>query len=283
MNCEKLIVTRFLEILNEETGNYFNFKNCVKEDELPNYSKQKTCDYHCKDIKSEKEIGIEIKRLIPPDIKKIKNLHQITKYTENQIGNSLCGNFILIINTYDFKYKRAKTLKKVFDDIKDEILSIGHNIKNGELKNLSSYKGIGLLKVSETKKDFNLQFWPISFRNASNKEIIKALKDSLSKFGSSRTENQCNIILLVELSNVARRIEINDFIKDLETGIDEHEIKFNKKYNFKIIDGIYQICIGKKPIIAQIYPKLREFSFFPSKREGDNLNLYKHCLDYFFG
>lgn len=281
MNCEKLIIKRFLETFNSEKETSFNYKNCFKKDELPEFRSKKTYDYHCRDEINNKEMGIEVKRLIPEHRKRIINLNHKVKEVESRFKSVLTGDFLLVISPYIFIYKRAQALKKAFDVIAKEIASVADSLPQERLHNLSSFKGVGLVKYSENKTEFNLNLMPISFASASSNEIVRALKDALKKFEEDFDGERINIILLVELSSVVKRTKIRSMIKNLEVGIDNQEMKFREKYNFSIINGIYQIGIGKKAVIAQVYPKIKEFGFYPDERKEEAIWLYEHCLDYF--
>ena len=281
MNCEELIVKRFLEVFNEKRGTSFDFEHCIKKDELPEFREKKTYDYHCKNLANEMEMGIEVKRLIPEHRERIINLGHRVKDIEKQLKDAITGDFLLVISPYKFRFKRAKTLKRAFIDVIAEVASVGASLPKGKLHNLSCYEGIGLQRLSESHSEFSLSFWPVSLASANQREISRALKNALKKFEVGIDEKRINIILLVELTGVLERAKINTMIKNLEAGIDEYEGKFGEKYNFRVMNGIYQIGIDKKALIAQVYPEQEEFRFYPDESRKDALLLYEHCLSYF--
>jgi hypothetical protein len=279
MGCEKLIIKRFLEIYNSENGTNFSIDSCVKKDELPNFRNIKTYDYHCEDSQNNKQIGIEISRLIPHHRQRIVNLKMRVANLKEQLKRSLKGDFLFVLSLYIFKHERNKMLRRIFKEIYQEILSLSNNIAIGELINLSCCDGAGIIKKSE-EDEFNLIFLPITLASASDKDIKRALIDALSKFEANSENERKNIILLVELITIARR-DISYFIKDLEFGFNEEGIYTGIKKDFSIIDEIYHIAISKDSIIAKIYPSENEFGFFSEEDFKRSEELYNCCLDYF--
>jgi len=280
MSCEELIIKRFLEIFNSENRTNFCLENCIKKDELPNYRRIKTYDYNCKDLKNKIKIGIEIKRLIPKERERIINLNTRVIDIKEQLRGSLSGNFLLVIGFHAFHYRQNKGLRKIFNDIHKEILSLGNKIPTGKGIELSCCEGVAFAKWSE-ESDFDLRLWPISLDSASPREIKKTLIDALGKFKTDSNIERINIILLVELSSIAQRTEMANYIDDLEFGFDVDGNYTDEKKDFSIIDEIYHIAIGKDSTIAQVYPKQKEFGFFPSEDIKNSQILNDLCLDYF--
>lgn len=281
MQCEELIIKRFLEIFNTENHTNFSFENCIKKDETLSYRRIKTYDYECEDLENKIKIGIEIKRLIPHHRKRIKNLNMRVKNIKEQLEGRLKGNFLLGISLYEFKYRRNKTLRRIFEEIRKGILSLCNTISTGEWRRLSCCDGTFILKLSEEESRFNLRLCPISFASASEREIKKSLNDALKKFEADLINNRKNIILLVELIESARRTEIAGLIESLEGGFDEDGNYTGRKKDFGIINEIYHIAISNDSIIARVYPEAKECGFFSSKDIKKSQDLYSHCLDYF--
>lgn len=280
MICEKLIIKRFLEIFNSENGTNFCLENCIKKDELPNYRRIKTYDYDCKDLKNKIKMGIEIKRLIPQERERIINLNTRVINIKKQLKGNLNGNFLLVIGFHAFNYRQNRTLRKIFNDIHEEILSLGNKIPTGKGIKLSCCEGVAFTKWSE-ESDFDLRLLPISLDSASPREIKKTLIDALEKFKTDSNIERINIILLVELSSIAQRTEIANYIEDLEFGFDVDGNYTKGKKDFSIIDEIYHIAISKNSTIAQAYPEQKEFGFFPSIDIKNSQILNELCLDYF--
>lgn len=280
MTCEELIIKRFLEIFNEENKTNFCFENCIKKDEMPNYRRIKTYDYDCIDLKDRTKIGIEIKRLIPHERERIINLNTRVINIKEQLKGSLNGNFLLVIGFHAFNYRQNKTLRKIFNDIHKEILSLGNKIPTGKGIKLSCCEGVAFTKWSEESK-FDLRLWPISLDSASPREIKITLINALEKFRADFDNERTNIILLVELSSIAQKTEMANYIEDLEFGFDVDGNYTKEKKDFSIIDEIYHIAISKNSTIALAYPEQKEFGFFPSIDIKNSQILNELCLDYF--
>lgn len=190
------------------------------------------------------------------------------------------GNFFLIIGFHEFNYRRNKILRKIFNDIYQEILSSGNAIPTGKGIKLSYCEGVAIVKWSE-ESGFDLRLWPISLDSASPREIKRTLIDALEKFKADSNSERINIILLVELSSIAQRTEIACYREDLEFGFDIDGNYTKEKKDFSIIDEIYHIAISKDSTIAQVYPQQKEFGFFPSEDIKNSQILHDLCLDYF--
>jgi len=118
------------------------------------------------------------------------------------------------------------------------------------------YYPINILVVQHMKRSYEgsgIQAWPVSFAGADDEEIVRILDASLRKFESKKNEEIINIILLVELSSAARRIEIASIIKGLKRGFEPNNFNAEPR-NFDLINGIYHIEIHRDTVIGQVYP-----------------------------
>ncbi|GEM_PF-1922054 len=277
---EIFIVDRFLDFYNREKKVCFQIVG--RRDNL--VRNKATYDFHCRDYKLQKEMGIEIKRLIPKErgmVKKVENLFQ--KYFALTLKDKLKGTFALRINLYEFpteELNNRKRQERIFNDISNKILSIQNN---AGLKTLSFYKGLGLLKLSE--EGSKIIIWPLPFATAKEAEIVKMLDKSLKKFNSDYDQNRINITLFLELSQACRN-DISETIKFLEKGIELSEFgnfRRGERRDFSNINEICYIALWNKTAIARVYPhnkKMKSVFFAPTNFMNQS-DFSKLCKNYF--
>ena len=253
IDFEQFITERFLDFYNERESTNFAIKEKADEKER----EKRIYDFHIVDKIHKKEMAIEIKRLIPKRKTHIQNIKNwIHKYVDMPLKGKIHGEYFLLIKGFEspFKSNRNKRIK-LLNNIREEIQSL----KNpGESYDLKRCEGISLLRWN--KEGSGITAWPVDLSSADDEEIVRILDSSLRKFES---KEMINIILLVELSSVARRTEIASIIEGLEQGFEPK--KFNSEArNFDLINGIYHIGIYRDTVIAQVYPrnKISESGFF---------------------
>lgn len=257
IDFEQFITERFLDFYNERESTRFVIGK--KKDKVQR--NRATYDFHCIDEEAEKEMAIEIKRLFSKKKTHIKNIvNWVHNYVEKPLIGKIKGDYFLLIKGYEspFKSNRKERLK-LLRDIREEIQALKDP---GEYWKLKCCEGISLLRWSKEGSDITA--WPVDFSSADDEEIVRIIDASLRKFDS---EEMINIILLIELSSVARRTEIRTIIENLEHGFEPNKFDAEPR-NFDIINGIYHIGIHRNTVIAQVYPKNKIFEsrfFIPSE------------------
>jgi len=252
-NFEQFITERFLDFYNEREGTSFTI--IEKKDELER--NKAIYDFYCIDKAKNLEMAIEIKRLFSREKTHLKNImNWVHNYVEKPLKEKIKGDYFLLVKGFESPFKLNKKERiKLLKNIGEEIQSLEDP---GGYYKLKCCEGISLLRWS--KEGSSITAWPVDFSSADDEEVVRILDASLRKFES---EEMINIILLVELSSVARRTEIASIIEELEHGFEPN--KFNAEpRNFDQIDGIYHIGIHRDTVIAQVHPnnKIFESGFF---------------------
>jgi len=253
IDFELFITERFVDFYNERGLTNFAIKEKADEKER----EKSTFDFHCIDENSKSEMAIEVKRLIPKEKTLKQNIiNWVHDYVEEDLKGKIKGDYLLLIKNFESPFKSNRRDRiKLLSDIHEEIQSLQDP---GEYYDLKCCKGISLLRLSKEGK--GITAWPVDFSRANDEEIARILDSSLSKFES---EEMINIILLVELSSMARRTKIASIIEDLEHGFEPSKFDAEPR-NFDLINGIYHIAIHRDTVIAQVYPtkKIFESGFF---------------------
>ncbi len=245
---EHFITERFLEFYNKRESKNFVIKEKAdeKEREKPIY------DFYCVHEDSKKEMAIEIKRLFPKEKTHVQNIiNWVHNYVGKPLKGKIKGDYDLLIKGFESPFKtNSRERIKLLKNIKEEIQSLKNPDKYYKLK---CCEGISLFRWSKDGSDITA--WPVDLSSADDEEIVRILDASLKKFES---EEMINIILLVELSSVART-EVSSIIKRLEQGFEPNKFGVDPR-NFDLINGIYHIGLYRDTVIAQVYPKNKLFA-----------------------
>jgi hypothetical protein len=178
-------------------------------------------------------------------------INWIRDYVDKPIKGKVDGEYFLLIKGFESPFKSSKKQRKeLLKKIREEI----HAVKDpGSYYNLKCCEGMALLRRS--KDGSGITAWPVDLSRADDEEIVRILDSSLKKFDS---EKMINIILLVELSSVARRTEIASIIEQLKHGFEPTKFDAEPR-NFDLVDGIYHIGIHHDTVIARVHPKGKIF------------------------
>jgi len=270
---EQFITERFLDFYNERESTNLEIKEKAdaKEREKSIY------DFHIIDNNSKREMAIEVKRLIPKEKTHIQNIiNWVRNYIEKPLKGKINGDYFLLIKGFESPFKSTRKERiKLLKRIREEIQSLKDP---GEYYNLKCCEGISLLRWS--KEGSRISAWPVDFSRADDEEIVRILDSSLSKFESKEI---INIILLVELSSVSRRIKIASIIENLKHGFEPNKLNA-KPRNFDLINGIYHIGIHRNTIIAKVYPnyKIFESRFFTPSDYMEILKFKQWTIEHLF-
>ena len=253
---ESFITKRFLEFYNKDKSTHFEI--CEKSDEKERNAP--TFDYFCIDKTIKTEMAIEIKRLFSSNKTHISRIQNwVKREIEIPLKGKIKGEYILLIRGYDspFRTNRRERIA-LLKSIREEVQYVE---ELGESYQLKGHKQISLLRYSE--EGSSISAWPVDFSHADDEEIVRILDSSLKKFEGQGNHEGTNIVLLVELSTVARRSEIVSIIKQLEHGFEPSNYNAVKR-DFSSIKGIYHIGIHRKTVIAQVGPndRIMETGFF---------------------